>query len=223
MTQHPAQLDWQRADILLLDMDGTILDLRFDNHFWTQALPERYAQVHGMTKQDAVDRLAPRFEALYGQLDWYCVEFWSSELDVDVMALKRELAQGIGLLPGAEAFLQAQVDAGRRLWLVTNAHPQTLALKVERTGIDRYFERCVTSHELGHAKEDAQFWAAFDEHCPVPRAGRVMFDDNIRVLDAAKAHGVDQCVQITCPDSGQSQPHQSAEGFLAVRGLFELV
>ncbi|MGB1579894.1 MAG: HAD family hydrolase, partial [Nevskiales bacterium] len=130
---------------------------------------------------------------------------------------------GIGLLDGAEDFLKAQVAAGRRLWLVTNAHPKTLALKAERTGIDRYFERCVTSHELGHAKEDARFWANFDTHCPVPREGRVMVDDNTRVLRAARAHGADQCVQITQPDSSVAEPHKAAEGFVAVRGLFELM
>ena len=27
-------IDWTQLDTILLDMDGTLLDLEFDNHFW---------------------------------------------------------------------------------------------------------------------------------------------------------------------------------------------
>lgn len=222
-TTYPEQLDWQRAEILLLDMDGTVLDLRFDNHFWAQALPAHYAERRGLVPEEAKSQLDPLFTALQGQLDWYCVEYWSRELDLDVMGLKRELAGGIGLLPGAETFLQAQQASGRRLWLVTNAHPHTLALKVERTGIERYFERCLTSHELGFAKEDARFWQAFDRQCPVAAQASVMIDDNLSVLVAADAHGVGQCVQITRPDTSMAEPRKPAPGLLGVPALSDLL
>lgn len=223
MTTYPTQLDWHRAEILLLDMDGTVLDLRFDNHFWTQALPAHYAEQRGLDPEVAKSQLTPLFTAIQGQLDWYCVEYWSRELGLDVMALKRELADDIALLPGAEQFLQAQQAAGRRLWLVTNAHPQTLALKLERTGIDTYFERCLASHELGHAKEDARFWQAFDALCPVAAEASVMIDDNLSVLRAAGEHGIGQRVQITRPDSGENRPREPAPELLGVPALSDLL
>ncbi|MFV8760570.1 GMP/IMP nucleotidase, partial [Yersinia enterocolitica] len=30
----PPELNWQEIDTVLLDMDGTLLDLEFDSHFW---------------------------------------------------------------------------------------------------------------------------------------------------------------------------------------------
>ncbi len=32
---------WSRIDVVCLDMDGTVLDLRFDNRFWLEMLPRR--------------------------------------------------------------------------------------------------------------------------------------------------------------------------------------
>ena len=31
--------DWSRIDHVLLDLDGTLLDLDFDNHFWQTLVP----------------------------------------------------------------------------------------------------------------------------------------------------------------------------------------
>ena len=43
-----APLPWPEIHTVLLDMDGTLLDLRFDNHFWRELVPERYAERHGL-------------------------------------------------------------------------------------------------------------------------------------------------------------------------------
>ncbi len=42
-------LVWQLVDTVLLDMDGTLLDLNFDRVFWRELVPKRYASVHGMS------------------------------------------------------------------------------------------------------------------------------------------------------------------------------
>jgi len=41
-------IDWRAIDTVLLDMDGTLLDLHFDNHFWQEHVPVRYAEKHGL-------------------------------------------------------------------------------------------------------------------------------------------------------------------------------
>ena len=43
-------LPWSDIDTVLLDMDGTLLDLHFDNHFWLEHLPQRYAELHGVSR-----------------------------------------------------------------------------------------------------------------------------------------------------------------------------
>lgn len=37
-------IDWQAVDTVLLDMDGTLLDLAFDNYFWQKLVPETYGE-----------------------------------------------------------------------------------------------------------------------------------------------------------------------------------
>ncbi|HNG60363.1 MAG TPA: haloacid dehalogenase, partial [Cellvibrionaceae bacterium] len=36
-------IPWQAIDTLLLDMDGTLLDLHYDNYFWLEYLPRAFA------------------------------------------------------------------------------------------------------------------------------------------------------------------------------------
>ena len=37
-------IDWNAINTVLLDMDGTILDLHFDNYFWKEYVPQKYAE-----------------------------------------------------------------------------------------------------------------------------------------------------------------------------------
>ena len=39
-------IDWEEIDTILLDMDGTLLDLNYDLHFWLEHLPLIYASQH---------------------------------------------------------------------------------------------------------------------------------------------------------------------------------
>src|ERR1700712_5296412 len=80
-------------------------DLHFDNHFWLEHLPKRYAEVHGVSLAMAQLELMPLFEKNAGTLNWYCTDFWSSELNLPVKDLKVEIAHLIALRPDAETFL----------------------------------------------------------------------------------------------------------------------
>lgn len=39
--------NWKTIDTVLLDMDGTLLDLHFDNHFWLSLVPQEFKQATG--------------------------------------------------------------------------------------------------------------------------------------------------------------------------------
>ena len=46
-------IDWDNIDTVLLDMDGTLLDLAFDNWFWQRHVPEQYALNRGLDYAEA--------------------------------------------------------------------------------------------------------------------------------------------------------------------------
>ena len=205
---------WEDIDTVLLDMDGTLLDLRFDNYFWLEILPERYARRHELSLEAARARLAPLFIEKQGTLDWYCIDFWSRELSLDIAELKREACGEVRFLPGAEQFLQALQQRGRDPVLVTNAHRGVLEIKAAQTGLARYFRRIVSSHDFGVPKEHPRFWSQLQQQLGFDPARCMFVDDSIAVLNAARAHGIGQIFAITRPDS--TQHARLVEGFHAV-------
>lgn len=214
-------VDWQRVDTVLLDMDGTILDLAFDTHFWREHLPRRYAEHKSLPVEQAHAELAPIFEDTQGTLDWYCVDFWSDTLGIDLESLKREVAHNIAWLDGAEAFLIAARQAGKKLWLVTNAHPRSLALKLERTALHNHLDQLFSTHDLGYPKEDARFWPHFTEQQNLDPARSLLVDDNLSVLQAAREFGIAQCVAISRPDS-RHPPREIESEWVVVEKLLDL-
>lgn len=89
-------IDWSILETVFLDMDGTLLDLHFDNYFWLQHLPLRYAQHHGLSPEDARNTLIPMIMAERGSLNWYCTDYWSNRLNLDITSLKAEVGERIG-------------------------------------------------------------------------------------------------------------------------------
>jgi len=209
------------CDTLMLDMDGTLLDLAYDNYMWMEHIPAEYARKHEVSEEHARDHLYATFKRLEGKLDWYCLDHWSNELDLDVVALHREQNGRIGFLPGARKFLETVADHHVRMLLVTNSHQHTLDIKTEVTDIVDYFDGVYTSHALGAAKEDQPFWAALKETEPFDPARTVFIDDNVAVLQSARDFGVEMLLHITRPDTGrQPRPHKR---FTGIEGVGELV
>lgn len=196
-----ALLPWHEIDTVLLDMDGTLLDLHYDNHFWLEHLPQRYAELHGVSRAMAEMELQPLFERNAGQLQWYCLDFWSTELKLPVRELKLETAHLIALRPDADTFLAAIQRAGKRVVMITNAHRDSLSLKLERIELAPYFDRLISSHDYGFPKENRQFWDALQADLNFDPARSLFIDDTLPVLRSARDFGVAHLLAVSEPDS----------------------
>jgi HAD superfamily hydrolase (TIGR01509 family) len=215
-----AALDWSSIDTVLLDMDGTLLDLRFDNWFWLEHIPVRYAEATGLSESEVRALLAPKFDAVRGTMEWYCIEYWSRELGLDVAAIKRAAPAPVGYLPGAEEFLAWLKQCGKRRVLVTNAHPLTLAIKDERVRLTEHFDAWYSTHAFSVPKEDARFWPRLYAAEPFVRERTLFVDDNVAVLDAARDFGIAWLRAVRLPDSGR--PAQDTGAHTAVDRIGDL-
>jgi putative hydrolase of the HAD superfamily len=213
--------DWDAVETVCLDMDGTVLDLRFDNFFWLEELPRAWGEARGLGFDEAFALLKPRFDAKRGTLEWYCIDHWSEELGFDIAELKHRLSGRIRYLPGAPGFLRGVRELGRRLLLTTNAHPISLDIKNRRAGLEAHFDELISSHGFGAPKESPVFWERLRDWHHVDLGRALFVDDSAAVLRAARAAGVGTLYQLVAPDSTLPD-HPAAEGFAGIRSLAEI-
>jgi putative hydrolase of the HAD superfamily len=218
---HKANLDWSQIDTVLLDMDGTLLDLHYDNHFWLEHVPRRYAEKHALTLEAAKEALRSRYKNVEGTLDWYCVDYWTRELGLDIALLKEEVDHLIAVHPHVIEFLDAVRTQGKRLVLVTNAHGKSLAIKFRRTRLNGHFDNVVCAHDLGLPKEQPVFWEKMQAVESFVRDRTLLIDDSLPVLRSARSYGIMQLLAVRNPDS--KAPEKDVGEFVAIRGFRDLL
>jgi putative hydrolase of the HAD superfamily len=202
-------------------MDGTLLDLRFDNYFWLEHMPRRYGETYHLDPELARAELLARYRRVEGTLDWYCLDYWSRELGMDVARLKREVEHLIAVHPHAMEFLGAVRNAGKRVLLVTNAHPASLSLKLEKTSLEGYFDAIISSHDLGLPKEHEDFWLQLKLRESFDPAATLLIDDSLPILRTAQCYGIAFLVSVLRPDS--AGPPKAPTEFLAIHDFLELL
>ena len=214
-------IDWNRIDTVLLDMDGTLLDLHFDNYFWLTHLPRRYAEAHGVGVDTAHRQLADHYRAHEGTLQWYCLEHWTDFLRLDIVKLKHEVTDKIQVRPFVTEFLQRLQTLNKRLILITNAHPQSLNIKLEITRIDQWLDMVISSHEFSEPKEAQAFWHQLQQREHFDPARTLFIDDTLRVLRSAERFGIGHLLCIHQPDS--QGEHRQIEEYPAIEHFDEIM
>ena len=202
-------------------MDGTLLDLSYDNYIWRQHVPRVYARANGVEPATAIDAILGKYRAVQGTLEWYCLDHWRERLGVDVVQIHHDLKHRIRYLPGALDFLRAMQASDKSVLLVTNSHPDTLALKDAVTGLGDYLDGMHSSHDYGHAKESLPFWKALQSRLGFDPATTLFIDDSTDVLANARDFGIGLLLAVAQPDS--TLPPADVGDFVSVAGVADLI
>lgn len=216
-----AKLAWQEIQTVWLDMDGTLLDLHFDNHFWNEYVPAKLADKTGQSLAQAHAYMNEQYAKVHGTIKWYCLDYWTDLLDLDIVAAKREVDHLISLRADSVPFISALKQTGREVRLLTNAHPDALSLKVEKTKLDQHIDLLVSTHEFGVSKESQSLWQAVAGKYPFDGACTLFVDDSLPILAAAQTFGIKHLLAVANPDSHQGS--RKITGFPAVDDLTDLL
>jgi HAD superfamily hydrolase (TIGR01509 family) len=195
-------------------MDGTLLDLHFDNHFWLEHLPAKLARLNNIPIAEAKEDIIAEYTKVQGTISWYCLDYWSEKLGLDIVQAKREIEHLISLRADALPFIDALKQSGREVILLTNAHPDSLSLKVEHTKLDAHIDHLISTHEFGVTKESQLLWQKLQAKLNFNNASTLFVDDSLAILQAAKHFGIAHLLAVSNPDS--KKPLNDTEDFTAV-------
>ncbi|MBF0423575.1 MAG: GMP/IMP nucleotidase [Magnetococcales bacterium] len=203
MNHQPPRLPipWQRIETVLLDMDGTLLDLHFDNMFFRELVPQAYAKKKALSFEQARTEILTIYKSCEGTLAWYDLDHWSRTLEMDLPELKKQMAHLITFRPYAVEFLDRLKHLKFSIALVTNAHPFAVELKFQKTGLKVWIDTVHCSHDLGHPKETPGFWQVLQRTTHFHPETTLLADDLETVLSVAQSHGIAFPIHMASPSS----------------------
>ncbi len=200
-TQIKPDFSWSEIDTILLDMDGTLLDKYFDDHFWEEYVPKIFAETNGLSEKEARKILLQRYQSVESTLQWTDLDYWSEQLGLDIPELKCKVDHLIQVHPYVVDFLDYAKSINKNVHLVTNAHSKTLEIKLRKTALGSHFDRIVCAEEIGFAKEQPEFWEKLETLLQFDKNRSLLADDTAKVLHSASQYGMGFLVFVARPSS----------------------
>ncbi len=215
------KIPFNQLKYILLDMDGTLLDLYFDDYFWGHLVPEKYAEKHDMSFGAAKDYLYSTYKSHEKTLNWCDIDFWSRELKLDIPALKEQIRHLIEVHPHVIEFLKLMRQQKKKIYLLTNAHFKTVKIKFKKTKIGDYFDDVLCSFNVGHPKEYIEFWQKAEKKLKFEKDKSLFIDDTEDVLVTAQKYGI-KYLLFKASASSQAESKKS-ENFMTIHDFRELM
>ena len=214
-------INWKHIDTVLFDMDGTLLDLHFDSYFWKKLVPQRFGEKEGISLDEVWGIVGPKLKQVSGTLERYCFDYWTKELGMDILAMKREVTRKIHFRPNAQKLLAALKGAEKQVVMATNTDRDGLNLKMEFLPFGQYFDAIYSAHDFGYPKEEQAFWENLVKACPFDPNRTLFIDDNLEVLRSARTYGITNLLAVSRPDL--SLPEADTREFQAIDNLGDLL
>jgi putative hydrolase of the HAD superfamily len=214
-------MNWNDIDTVLLDMDGTLLDRHFDDHFWLEHVPGRWAARNGTDIESARKHLYALFRSQENTLNWTDLDYWSDRLGLDIPLLKQEVDHLIAVHPFVVEFLLFLKHHRKTVWLVTNAHSKTLDLKMKKTRLGPYFDGIISAHQVGLPKEEPAFWHALQKYIPYEPDRTMLGEDSETNLSTAEQYAIRYLIYVGRFSSTASQ--QTSQRFATIRYFNQLI
>ena len=219
-----------RPKMILIDVDGTLVDSVPDLAFCVDAMMERLGRPpHGDAVVrdwvgNGVERLVRR--ALIGQLDGEPDEADFERALPIFLELYRENTSGRSFLyPGIREGLDYLQGAGYPLGCVTNKVAQFTEPLLRDLGVRDYFDIVVSGDTLPRKKPDPLPLLHAAEHFGVPPRDALMVGDSVSDVKAARAAGFG----IICMSYGYNhgvdirtaEPDAVMDSLIEIKGLLE--
>ena len=210
---------WNDIKTVLLDVDGTLLDLHFDNSVWNNSLPEAFARKHNLSLSESRSNLYQHMRKVRGKIEFYSFDYWSSFTKIDIEKLHELQQEKIAFRKDAEWFL-SKISGKRATFIATNADRKSFGIKDTKLGLTSKVKGVFSSQDFQSPKEEQAFWSAVQNATGFEGSTTLMIDDNEKVLEAAASYGIEHLRFVETPDSQKGTRHSSK--FIGINNFVEL-